>query len=411
MRLIAINRFYAPDHSATAQLLTDLTEDLAVRGVDVTVVASRQRYDDPKAELLGHEVRRGVTVYRVGSSRFGRNWLPGRAVDYASFYLTAFVALLRLVRPGDIILAKTDPPMISVVAWLVAKVRSARLVNWCQDLFPEVAAALAMKWAAGPCGRALRNIRNRSLRGAEANVVLCERMAEQLVSEGVPREQISVVHNWADGELIRPIPHERNRLRREWGLEGRRVIEYSGNLGRAHDLPTVKDFIAAMGEADPEIVFLFVGGGAGSGALAAWAGTRGLVNVQFRPYQPREWLAESLSLPDLHLVSLAPACEGLIMPSKLYGVLAAGRPVVVVGDPHGAPAELVREAGCGVVWSEGREEEVLEWLRSGPATHRRIRAIFEARFCREQALSRWEETLGRATGSSQTSPAPVANAA
>jgi hypothetical protein len=394
-RVIAVNRFYAPDYSPTAQLLTDLAEHLAARGVEVVIVTSRQRYDDARADLPPVGERRGVKVRRVWTSRFGRCWLPGRAIDYASFYLAALVALLRLARPGDTILVKTDPPLISIVAWLAAKLRGARLVNWCQDLFPETAAVLGLGWAAGPVGHGLRRLRNGSLKAATMNVVLCGRMAARLAVEGVPRERITLIHNWADGGLIRPIPPEQNPLRREWGLVGRRVIGYSGNLGRAHDLPGVQAFIAAMTAADPELVFLFVGGGAGGERLTNWVQAHGLSSVLFRPYQPRERLAESLSVPDLHLVSLAPACEGLIMPSKLYGILAAGRPVIAVSDPRGAVAELVRGFGVGVVWERGREEEVLRTLKAaqGESRIRAIRRVFEREFDRLHALQRWRVAL------------------
>lgn len=396
-RLVAVNRFYWPDQSATSQLLTDLAEHLAARGGEVAIVTSRQSYEDPMARLPARQTQAGVAIHRVWTSRFGRHWLPGRAVDYLSFYLAALIMLLRLVRPGDTILAKTDPPLISVGAWVVARLRRATLVTWCQDLFPEVAAVLGLRWAEGPVGRALAALRDRSLRAARLNVVLCRPMADRLLAAGVPAQHIAIVDNWADGRLVRPVAPEDNPLRRAWGLEGRRVIGYSGNLGRAHDLPAVQACITALGAADPAIVFLFIGGGAGMTALARWVAARKLANVQFRPYQPRERLALSLSVPDLHLVSLAPACEGLIMPSKIYGILAAGRPILALGDPQGAMAELVRAHDLGLVWAPGRERAVGELLaRAGQAEYRRhIRAVFERRFERVHALRHWERLLRR----------------
>jgi glycosyltransferase involved in cell wall biosynthesis len=241
----------------------------------------------------------------------------------------------------------------------------------------------------------LRRLRNRSLCAAELNVALSERMAEHLVGERIPRARIAVIHNWADGGLIRPIPHERNPLRKEWGLEGRRVIGYSGNLGRAHDLPAIRNFIAAMGAADPELVFLFIGGGAGVAELESWARAGRTATLMVRPYQPRDRLAQSLSVPDAHLVALDPACEGLIMPSKLYAALAAGRPVVALGDPAGVLAGLVRDLDAGIVWSPGSEAGLLARLdhAGDPAATARLRRIFEARFARAPATIRWQAAL------------------
>ncbi|BCX19571.1 MAG: glycosyltransferase WbuB [Geminicoccaceae bacterium] len=367
-RLVALNRFYAPDESATAQLLTDLCEALAKEGRRVTVITSRLRYDDPAADLPALEERNGVRIRRVRTSRFGRHWLPGRALDYASFYISATLALVREVRPGDTILAKTDPPLLSVPAWLVARMRGADLVNWCQDLYPELAAALGLRWAAGPLGRLLRRLRNASLRGARMNVAICEAMARRLEAEGIPPEKITVIENWADPR-IRPVPPEANPLRRAWGLEGKFVVGYSGNLGRAHDPEGVIDLVRRT--AGKGVTWLFVGGGAGMAELRRVVEAERLPDVRFVPLQPRERLSESLSVPDLHLVSLDPACEGLLYPSKVYGIRAAGRPLLRLRP--GLGVEELRKAAAGPVSAEGagggsleRWSAVLEAVRSTP---------------------------------------------
>jgi hypothetical protein len=336
-----------------------------------------------------------VRIRRVWTSRFGRHWLPGRAIDYATFYLTAFLALLQEVRRGDVLLAKTDPPLLSVVAAPVARAKSAELVTWCQDLFPEIAAALGMRWAAGPVGRFLERLRDRSLRSARQNVTLCEAMRRHLLARDIPADRLAVIHNWADDNLIRPVPHDANPLRREWGLLGRRVIGYSGNLGRAHDLAGVQAFIETMAAVDPDLVFLFIGGGAGFAELERWASARRLSGVVFRPYQPRERLADSLSVPDLHLVSLDPACEGLIMPSKLYGILAAGRPIVALADPDGSLAQFVHKLNCGLVWRKESSAQVLNLIdRMTTETDlaARIRRSSEP-FGQQRALAAWAAVL------------------
>jgi len=395
VRLIAVNRFYWPDHSASSQLLTDLARHLARRGHDVTVVTCRQRYDDPKADLPAREVSGGVQVHRVWTTRLGRDWLPGRALDYATFYLSALIALWRLAGPGDVVLAKTDPPLVSVVAGWATRGRGARLVTWQQDLFPEVAAALGLRWAAGPLGRALVALRNRSLRQADDTVVLNDRMAERLAAARVTAG-VHVVANWSDGE-IRPVPHDRNPLRRGWGLADRFVVGYSGNLGRAHLADAVADLVAATAELE-RLAWLFVGAGAGLDRLRARLA--GPADVRFRPYQPRARLSASLSVPDVHLVSLDPACEGLIMPSKLYGILAAGRPVAFLGDPDGAVAREVHAFGLGVVLALDRPASwapTLAGLRDDAAARaamgRRARARFERAYRPERALARWEALL------------------
>ncbi len=269
-RVIFLNRFFYPDHSATSEILSDLAFDLSARGFKIKVITSRLRYDDTENLLPPRETINGVEVYRVWSSRWGRHRLLGRIVDYASFYITAGWRLWRLARRSDIIIAKTDPPLVSVVAACIAWLRKAKLINWQQDIFPEVAEALSV---GGDIGRAvfalLRFPRNWSLRQASRNVVVGERMANTLRQLGVNRETIRIIANWADGQRITPIDASQNALRAEWGLDNAFVVAYAGNLGRAHEIETLLGAMQALNQCalpSPDttqpIKFLFIGGGA-----------------------------------------------------------------------------------------------------------------------------------------------------
>jgi glycosyltransferase involved in cell wall biosynthesis len=324
------------------------------------------------------------------------------------------LALLVRARPGDVILAKTDPPLLSIPAWLAARLTGARLVNWCQDLFPETAAAMGVRLARGSVGSALRAVRDASLRGAAMNVVLSQGMAACLAARGVPRQHLTVIPNWADGAQIRPLAPQENPLRAAWGLGDRFVVGYSGNLGRAHAVEPLLELIALLAD-EPGLAFLFIGAGAGYGRLRAASAARGLENVVFRPYQDRALLPHSLTVPDLHLVTLRPEWEGLVVPSKLYGALAAGRPVAFIGDPEGDVARIVR-GGAGLV---ARPEEMpalaakLRALRRNPARLRRMgiaaRRAYEA--CPRQAsLDAWARCLHAAAAAPAVHalPEPVA---
>ena len=147
MKVVFVNRFFHPDHSATSQLVSDLAFHLADRGCAVAVVTSRLGYQGREPVFVGREQVRGVEIHRTWTSHFGRSTLAGRAVDYLTFYLSSFWCLLRLAEPGDVIVSKTDPPLISVVAGCAAFLRRARLINWVQDLFPEIQTAAGMKLA------------------------------------------------------------------------------------------------------------------------------------------------------------------------------------------------------------------------------------------------------------------------
>lgn len=400
-RIVAVNRFFWPDHAATSQILADLAFHLASRGWRVTVVTSRTRYDNAGEPLAAREVVEGVSIRRVRTSRLGRRRLARRAIDYLTFYVSAGAALLREARRGDVILVTTDPPLFSVVAAVAAALKGARLVTWNHDVFPEVSAALGLSWTGGLSGRAIAGLRNWSLGRAVCNVAIGELMAGRLEQAGAREGSVRVVPNWSDAR-IHPVPAEHNRLRRDWGLGDALVIGYSGNLGRAHMPDKVAELVRRTHDL-PGLRWLFIGGGAGMDRIRALAGEIGEAGVQIRPYQTRDDLAESLSVPDLHLVALDPACEGLIVPSKISGICAAGRPILYLGNPSGDLAQEVLRHQIGTCLDPAAPRtwrETVAVLKADAdrlaEMGRRARAASEAAPpC--QSLARWEAVLAEAS--------------
>lgn len=378
--------------------MSDLAFGLVAEGKSVEIVTSRQSYGDPKSRLRKAETINGVTVSRVWTSRFGRQRLLGRAIDYLTFYAAAGWRLLRCVGSGDIVVAKTDPPLISVIAALVARLRGAILINWTQDLFPEVATALGVRGLA-PVEPILRALRNFSLRTARQNVVLGQRMVERIKAESIPEERISIIHNWSDEGLIDPIDGDANPLRREWGLADKFVVAYSGNMGRAHEFATILDAAAHLKNRD-DIRFVFIGDGAQAGHIAREVARRNLGNVDFKPYQPRDQLSYSLGVADLHLISLQPALEGLIVPSKFYGIAAAGRPTLYVGDPGGEIPAILAQADCGHTVRPGEAEALARYIEmladdrpESARLGRNARDLFERKFSKVRALAKWKALI------------------
>src|SRR4029077_12127844 len=176
-RIIFLNRYFPPDHSATGQILGDLSFHLAGRGREVHVVTSRQLYDQPRARLPASETIEGVQIHRVATTRFGRTRLLGRGLDYLSFAAAIRRSVLAIGAPGDVVVAMTDPPLLGVVARQAARQRGLHLVNWLQDLYPEVAARLGVRLAGGALGAGLVRLRDTVLREAAANAVVGEGMA------------------------------------------------------------------------------------------------------------------------------------------------------------------------------------------------------------------------------------------
>ncbi|WP_165396859.1 glycosyltransferase family 4 protein [Sphaerotilus mobilis] len=338
--------------SATSQMLSDLAFGLKASGHNVSVVCSRQLYENTNTDLSSTENIKGVNVHRVWTTRFGRRSTVGRAIDYLTFYVSATIALTGKVDRNSLVVAKTDPPLISIPVAAIAKLKGAKFFNWIQDLFPEVAQRAGMSALNGKIGRWISRIRDWSLERADINVVIGERMREVLLSRGISAAKLKTISNWQDTNLITPIKATNNRLISEWKLENRFVVMYSGNLGRAHEFRTIINAMTAL-SSDSAFHFCFVGGGAQTEKLRSEVNLLGLKNFSFHPYQRREELSLSLCCASVHLISLLPEHEGLIVPSKYYGILASGRPVIFIGDTDGELARLIQKEKVGATVQVG----------------------------------------------------------
>jgi colanic acid biosynthesis glycosyl transferase WcaI len=400
-KIVFVNRFFFPDQSATSRMLSDLAFQLVRLGLPVTVVTSRQLYSDPLARLPARETVDGVTIIRVATATRGRANLAGRALDYATFYTAAVLELLQVLSRGDVVVAKTDPPLVSIPVSWAARAKGAIFVNWLQDLFPEVAGVLTPglvpAWVAG----ILTSWRDRALRRASMNVVLGSSMGRRLLDRGVSDARIVEIPNWSDPSAIVPLAAEESETRRSLGLTGRFVVGYSGNFGRAHEFETLLG-AARLLAADSGFAFLMTGAGAKCAPLQQAVQRDGLTGFVFQDYQSPERLSDSMAASDLHLVSLLPALEGLIVPSKIYGILAAGRPALFIGDPNGEVAALLAEHDCGVVARVGDSEGLAKQLRALRDDRPRLesmgsraRALAVSKFTSRHAASAWVNLLSR----------------
>jgi len=352
-RLLVLNQYYWPGVEATGHLLTELCSDLA-EDFDVTVITATLRHAPP-----GRAVYDGVAIVRVRSTAFERRNLWLRALNYVTYLAQSLRAGLASERP-DVVLAMTDPPVIANVALLVARRFRVPLVVVSQDVFPETAVEL---------GR----IRNRAvvfllralvrlyLRRADRIVAIGETMRARLEQKGAAAERISVIANWADTGALRPAPRD-NAWSRKHGFDGRFVVMHSGNVGHAQDLDALVRAATLLRELD-DLTVAIIGGGARHAELVALAKALGAERVTFLPYQPRELLAQSLSAADVHVVGLARGLAGYVVPSRLYGILAVGRPVIVAADGETETARLVERVGCGVTVPPGRPDLLAAAIR------------------------------------------------
>lgn len=345
MRVCFFNRSYWPDFGATGQLLTELAEDLVARhGCDVTVVTGYPLR--ASAPLASREVRHGVEIVRALGTTCDPRRFAGRAANYLTYFGSATLAGLRIRRP-DVVVALTDPPIIGLSALVAARCHGARFVFLCQDIFPEVAVLLEDFHSRG-VNFALEQVNRFLVRQADAVIALGETMKRRLVEgKGADPARVTVIHNWADCSALAPGVRD-NAFARAHGLTGKFVVMHAGNIGLSQNLDVVLDAAERL-LACEAVRFVFVGDGSRRADLEARARSRGLSNVQFLPYQPRDEMAASYATADLFLVSLKPGLAGYIVPSKLYGILAAGRPYVAAVEEASEVVDITRRYACGFV--------------------------------------------------------------
>ena len=392
-RLLVLNQYYAPGFEATAYLLSQLCAALAA-DFEVTVITGKLAI--PRADP-GRTTVDGVEVVRVHSTAFDRSNLPLRALNYLTYLLSSLWAGLHAGRPA-VVLCMTDPPVIADVALAVARRYRAPLVVISQDVFPEIAVELK-RLESAPLVELLRWLIGFYLRRADRVIAIGDTMRARLEQKGTPPERITVIPNWVDTEAIKPAPKD-NAWSREKGLAHRFVVMHSGNVGHAQNLDALVRATTFLRDLD-DLAVTIIGGGARYQELVDLAALLEADHVRFLGYQPRELLSLSLSTADVHVVGLARGLSGYVVPSRMYGILAAGRPVIVAADQESETARIVQQEGCGVVVPPGRPELLAQAIRAAydgdldlEEMGRRGRAYVVREADRSVAFDRYRSVIG-----------------
>ncbi|MEJ1933354.1 glycosyltransferase family 4 protein [Nostoc sp. NIES-2111] len=396
-----VNRFGFPDVSATAQLASDLAKGFIEKGLDCTIVCG------PSSGVSGTESScDGVsmrTIHMLGlASRSGS--IVRRMWDALLFSGSLLAFCLVVAQKRDVIIVMTDPPFNMFPVLVCRWVRRYFVINWLQDIYPEVAVELGAI-TRSRLSRVLTFFRDFSLKRADCNVVIGDLMRDYVQSRGVDPLKIALVPNWVPGDAVEAFRNVDNGLRAALGLTDRFVVGYSGNLGMAHDFETMLNAAEKLGT-NSNIRFVVFGGGVNYRRMKAGVAAKSLEKMFiFQPHQPLSKLSESLGSIDVHWLSLLPAVEGYIVPSKIYGILASGRPVVFIGSPDGEVARLVCTNGLGACIRVGDYESLvrfLEWILSEPeqldSCGRRGRELYISTYSRVSAISRFTDIVAKVAG-------------
>jgi colanic acid biosynthesis glycosyl transferase WcaI len=363
MHILLLNQYYPPDTSATAKMAVQIAEKLAQRH-RVTVLAGRPSYDPDEYypySFQRKDVRNDVTVERVGSTAYPRHQMWRRVSNYLS-YLALAVPRALAIRP-DIVLAMTDPPVAGIAGAFVARMSNRPFVYNIRDLYPDMAVGGEIVnsgfWVDG-----WEKMHRRALRHAARVVVLGDDMRDRIIAKGVAPERVVIVRDGSSFSSSLPEPSDPliQKIRSGFSF----VAIHAGNLGFYGAWNTLLE--AAEILRNENIGLVFVGDGAKRATLEATAHPS--PNVRFLPFFPVQQVPQVMMAGDVHIVTVRRGLEGVVVPSKLYSILAAGRPVLAVAPASTDAARIITETGCGMCADPDDPAAVaaaLSQLRNDPA--------------------------------------------
>jgi glycosyltransferase involved in cell wall biosynthesis len=356
-RLWVVSELYYPEETSTGYFITRIAEGLT-DVFDVRVVAGRSGYSARSMTVQPRETRHGVAIRRLWTPHFDKDRLAMRFVSALILTCGVFLHLLFRLRPRDLVLAVTNPPMMPLVAVLAARLRGAKSVLLVHDVYPEILRAAGFLSSRSWIYRLL-SLLFATVYRLFASIVVIGRDMEEVVRGklGGKPPPIVFIPNWGDTAEVKPVAE--NVFRKEHGLQGKFILQFSGNIGRTHDIEAVIDLAERL-RGIPLFHFLIVGDGGKQNWLQAKMTQSRLENVTILPRQPRERLNHMLAASNVTMIAMVDGMFGLSVPSRLYNVMAAGVPVIAIADSRSELSRTVVENHAGWTIAPGDRDALMK---------------------------------------------------
>ncbi len=391
-----VTELYYPEPNATGYFLTKIAEGLA-GNYPVSVVCGQPSYDARGVKAPYYEVRKGVTIFRCRSTTFNKDVIGFRLLNIVTFSVMTFYRTVQSVASEDVVLVVTNPPTLPFIVAAACFLKRAKCILLIHDVYPEVLVSAGFLGKRSIPVRILAWLNKKLYTSVDAIVVLGRDMLSLVRGkiESTDEKRIVIIPNWGDVDAIRPAPKESNILLEQLGLGGKFIIQYSGNMGRTHGLEYIAGAASQLSNHE-DIHFLFIG----SGAKKRWLEERRLSNATILPLQPRDQLSISLNACDITVISFIPGMSGVSVPSRMYNVLASGKPILAIAEDDSELALLVREERIGWVVAPGDIEAVVRTAleaKSNPLLLQemgaRARKVAEEKFSYPQVISLYRDLL------------------
>jgi colanic acid biosynthesis glycosyl transferase WcaI len=387
-RIWVISELYYPEETSTGHFLTGIAEGLSQQ-FHVNVLTSQPTYASRGLRSPASEIRNGVHIHRCFATSMDKDKLLFRLINLVTISLSIFLQALRRFRPHEIALVVTNPPLLPFFIALACRLRGTRLLLLVHDVYPDVLIATGIVRRDAFFTRLITWFTVHLYLSASRIIVLGRDM-EQLVRAKLKNDAppVVVIPNWGDVDQVIPTDRNANPLLKKFALEGKFVLQYSGNMGRTHGIEGIVAAARALMHAD-KYHFLFIGWGAKRRWLEKEVSVHELTNVTLSAYVPREQLSTSLNACDIGLISFVTGMSGISVPSRMYNVMAAGKPIIAVADPDSELALVVLEEDIGWVIAPDQPELLVDTILEAASRPERLAAMgARARMAAETRYSR-----------------------
>ena len=353
MQILYFNRSFYPDIEATGQLMTDLCEMLIKKDHEITVVAGQSYYSDnhDKSSFIQRQNYKSIEIIRGIGSTFSKRFLFLRIINLWCYFFNAFLEGFLIKKTPDLIIVGTDPPVLGLIGIFFSKWYKAKFIYYCQDIYPDVGIATG-KLTNPILNFLLNQINIMSFKMADRIICIGDYMKNRIISKGINENKITIVYNWADTSTLYSVLKDENPFIAKYNLKNYFTVMYSGNIGLTQNLEKIIE-VAKHFKANPKVKFLLVGEGASKVSLQKLVTKYELLNMEFLPYQQKEQLKYSLSAPDIHLIPFEKGLSGIMVPSKVYNILACGKPYIGWIERNSEINSIASKFKCGITVPPG----------------------------------------------------------